>query len=300
MLSLDEFPDELKLELLSFAPELRFVSREWFCLHNVLYGLRCNRIHRGAWSDIELEVVAEYIKSEFSFLDRLRELCHCYMLSVCKDNGVIKYVTDSWYWIYCALFVFQVIQVEPGMLQTPMRCLVVKNNELPSLNLWVELTEVIPELKLDITVTVVLGSFSDSDEDRRSTIIIKPKYRDVSAWVNRKGYYCIYINKLNLPASWNATTGVPLKFVTQLSGTGSRALKVHAIDFTPYQASHEWFLFYTSSAAFQRMISRRLWYRSSPTQPNGDAPPKREFVFRYPNVQLESDDLDWTRPYILK
>lgn len=296
-LNISEYPKELKLKLLSFAPNLRRASREWYSLHNELFKIRCYLVNRKPWTNRELEELALYVKEQF---DELKPLLQIFSNSPFSHNTISSensnFLSVSWFWVYCAAFIFPLVELNPITLRSKEVRLAPRNGDDHKLKLWLEIIDPVPELMVKLRV---FATFISADAELAQQVI-EPLFADFHPWITKKGYYCLNINKLEFIQRLD-TLGELVRFSVEITGTGIDSVKLHSIDFAPYQDNNQWFLFYTSEDGYKKMKSRRLWQRDMQAGSACDSDiPVREFVFRYLNASISNPQICWTNPYLMK
>ncbi|AMD22516.1 HHL254Cp [Eremothecium sinecaudum] len=81
---IEMLPKDIKIRLLSLAPNLRFASAEWYCLHNELYRQKCQCIYSGKWTYKHLKI-AQQVRCQCQGTEPLRKLCLRYSARTCSS-----------------------------------------------------------------------------------------------------------------------------------------------------------------------------------------------------------------------
>ncbi|AGO10106.1 AaceriAAR114Wp [[Ashbya] aceris (nom. inval.)] len=76
-------PEDIKLRILWFAPKMRFASRNWYCLHNELYRSKCKSLDTERWTYKHMRL-AKLVQVHSPDIEPLRRLCYSYHLRMVK------------------------------------------------------------------------------------------------------------------------------------------------------------------------------------------------------------------------
>ncbi|AGO12785.1 AaceriADR318Wp [[Ashbya] aceris (nom. inval.)] len=300
--SIASLPVEVKLELLSCAPILRHVSREWYRLHDALYAMKCARIDDYRLMKEHLERHRELVERGFEELEPLRLLCRQARAQAPagRVESIEERTVGAWYWIYYTLFIYPLV---PNISE-PVEVITCASTS--HISIWVELVQRQPGLRptfaLQVDARYARGASQD-DEGSQDVLHFEMRYTVdsfVAERMTEPGYYCLSLPEL--PLSDPRQHPLQLRLAGRVMGTGSTALRLLALDFAPYQKQKQWVMFRASGRAYDALVRRRTGScaleHSDDTEREGIANPKREFVFRFPRDEPLNEHLDWTAPYL--
>ncbi|AEY96537.1 FADR318Wp [Eremothecium gossypii FDAG1] len=309
-------PDEVKLELLFHAPELRYLSREWYRLHDVVCALKCARLADHKLLTRCLKGFSSYSKACLEELEPLRLLCREGIAQTAGDRSesIEERMTGAWYWAYYMEFVYplvilQSLSFEQNRLPLKPVEVLLCNSKSRELSLWVHLVQRTPGLRPTIYLNVTAFDCRDDDErgDEREgasrkvlqELQIKYTLEDfVAERMTQPGKYCLKLPPLQLSCPGH---GVLLRAECSIRGTGCEQLIPLALDFAPYQIHRPWFMFKTYREWYNLCLRNRRTgefimdvfdiYPECPIT-------SREFLFRFLDCEVRNSHLDWTTPYL--
>ncbi|SCU96347.1 LAFA_0G05842g1_1 [Lachancea sp. 'fantastica'] len=286
---LDEFPVELKLELLKSHLHLAFVNKEWYRLSNRFYRDHCLKLKPEAyWNRIQ-NGICRYIESLDNERGAARRINAREDVDDEDERSYIPFMSDSWQIIYSVLFrnprffamdcASREINLSHDVVTEYYCPMELESGRKYPCNLW---CKKVTRGGFFGAIRVAIYAQPDGSEP----LLVRDLPSMLDDWCESPGTYCLYGGHFELPESAASLQVVHMG----ISITNATSVVLEAVDTTPFQSTKSWLLFSTREMEIfnqtEKLLSAERMHWDEKFVKTEDAEPAKEigfdFVYRFP------------------